>query len=117
MAAVGRLRVSERAFERQVLDLAKLTGWTTAHFRAAMNKRGDWRTPVAGDGKGFFDLVLMKDRVLFVELKTDAGRLTPEQLVWRAAAEAAGATALVWRPSMWPEIEATLKAPVGRVLS
>src|SRR5690606_4527127 len=66
-----RPKVTESAFQRQVLALAKMLGWRTAHFRPAMNQRGDWRTPVAGDGKGWPDLVLVKgERVLFRELKT-----------------------------------------------
>ena len=36
-----------------VIDVAHLRRWTVAHFRPAQNKRGDWRLPVAADGKGF----------------------------------------------------------------
>lgn len=53
-------KISEAAFTRLVLDLAKLKGWRTAHFRTAQNGRGQYRTPVAGDGKGFPDLVLVR---------------------------------------------------------
>ena len=102
-------KVTEAIFTRQVLQLAKLTGWRTAHFRTAMNARGDYRTPVAGDGKGYCDLTLVKDRVLFVELKTDRGVLSPEQREWRDCLLAAGADWRLWRPRMWEEIEATLK--------
>ena len=105
-----RPKVTESAFQRQVLALAKMLGWRTAHFRPAMNQRGDWRTPVAGDGKGWPDLVLVKgERVLFRELKTDRGVLSPEQREWRDALQAAGADYAVWRPKDWPIIEATLK--------
>jgi hypothetical protein len=48
--------ITEAAFLRQVLDLAKLRGWRTAHFRPAQTSRG-WRTAVQGDGAGFPDLV------------------------------------------------------------
>lgn len=105
-----RPKVTESAFQRQVLALAKMLGWRTAHFRPAMNQRGDWRTPVAGDGKGFPDLLLVRGgKLLAVELKTDRGVLSPEQREWRDALQAAGVDWRLWRPRMWSEIEATLK--------
>lgn len=105
----GKPKITEATFQRQVLQLARLCGWRTAHFRPSLNKRGEWQTAVAGDGKGFFDLVLVRETVLFVELKTDTGRLTPDQEAWRQAAQAAGATHHVWRPRDWPAIERTLQ--------
>ena len=101
---------TEAAFQRQVIRLARMTGWRTAAFRPAMNQRGDWRTPVQGDGKGWPDLVLVKgDRILFRELKTAAGQLSPEQREWRDTLVAAGADWALWRPRDWDAIEATLK--------
>jgi hypothetical protein len=103
--------ISEREFQRQVLKLARLTGWLAAHFRPARTRDG-WRTPVEGDGAGFVDTVLIhpgRGLVLFRELKTDTGRLTPEQERWLAALTAAGADAGVWRPKDWQTIEAILR--------
>ncbi len=99
--------MTEAAFQRQVLTLARLYRWRVAHFRPGRTAKG-WRTAVSGDGKGFPDLVLVREYVLFVELKTDSGRLTAEQKVWQAALQAAGQRALVWRPANWKAIEATL---------
>jgi len=105
-----RPKVTEAQLQRQVLDLARLTGWRTAHFRTAQTARGAYVTPVAGDGKGFPDLVLVKgDRVLYRELKRDGAYLEPDQKLWRDALQAAGADYAIWRPKDWPEIEATLK--------
>lgn len=98
---------NERGFQAWVLSVAKLLGWRVAHFRPARTAKG-WRTPVAADGKGFPDLVLVKHRTLFVELKTDKGKEAPEQVYWRCALRYAGQEAVVWRPSMWREIVAVL---------
>lgn len=73
-----------------------------------MNRRGEWQTAVAGDGAGFPDLVLARDRVLFVELKRNSGTLRPDQVTWRITLLAAGADHRVWRPRDWNEIEREL---------
>ncbi len=104
--------MTEADFQTAVIDLAQLLGWRVAHFRPARTNAG-WRTPVSADGKGFPDLVLVRDRVLFVELKSETGRLSPDQRAWVAALDDAGAQAFVWRPFHWPEIERTLKARVA----
>ena len=103
--------MTEAELQSAVIELAHLYGWTVAHFRPAQNARGDWRTPVAADGKGFPDLVLVCDyRLAFVELKSEKGRLRPEQKMWL---EALGGRvdAMVWRPADWLDgtIETYLK--------
>lgn len=91
-------QMSESDLLKCVLDLAKVYGWRSYHARPAMTAKG-YRTPVQGDGKGFFDLVLVKmGRVIFVELKTERGWLTPEQAAWGWEAFE---MAHVWRPSQW----------------
>ena len=107
-APAPELRITEAEFQTQVVDLARLLGWRVAHFRAARPGQG-WRTPVSADGEGFVDLVLARDRVMFVELKSDTGTLRPAQREWLIALRAAGAEVHVWKPSLWPEVEATLR--------
>lgn len=114
-----RPKITEAAFQRQVIRLARLQGWMVAHFRPGMNRRGEWQTAVAGDGAGFPDLVLVRERVLFVELKSDTGSLEARQHAWGEALVAAGATWLVWRPRDWDQVEETLRrepheGPAGR---
>lgn len=87
----------EEEWQRQVLDTAKMFGWLSAHFRPLMTRHG-WRTPVQGDGKGWPDLVLVRDAILYVELKSDEGDLTTEQRIWLLALDHAGAETHVWRP-------------------
>lgn len=122
-------KVSEAALQRAVLDLAKLRKWTCAHFRPARvqckcgnwrNKpsevvqcricKGDgytWRTPVEADGAGFPDLVLVRHkqnerrRLLFVELKSDHGRVSVEQRKWLDLLAGDGVEAYTWRPEDW----------------
>jgi hypothetical protein len=92
--------VTESDFQRQVLQLARLLNWRSAHFRPGMNRRGEWQTAVAGDGAGFPDLILVRhDRVLAVELKSELGRTTAEQDEWLVAFEGTPVEAHVWRPS------------------
>lgn len=97
-------KISEKAFQAHVIRAAKLNGWMVAHFRPGMTKRGRWVTPVQGDGAGFPDLVLVKDRVLFVELKVGKGVLSNNQKKWARALGMANASVDVWRPDNMDEI-------------
>jgi hypothetical protein len=103
--------IRESEFLEQVVALARLRGWRVAHFRPARTAQG-WRTPVQGDGRGFPDLLLVRERgdrrVIAAELKVGAGRPTIEQAEWLSAFAAAGVAAYTWRPDDWPEIEAVL---------
>ena len=92
--------MNEAMLQKGVLDCARVFGWTVAHFRPAQTSQG-WRTPVAADGKGFPDLVLVRERVLFRELKGNRGRIRPEQAVWLAVLRDAGADVAVWTPDDW----------------
>ena len=89
--------VSERAFQATVVETAKLLDWRVFH---TFDSR---RTE-----PGFPDLVLVRDRVLFAELKTERGRVTAEQAAWIADLRAADADVRLWRPSDWREIEQVL---------
>jgi hypothetical protein len=77
--------MSETAFADQVMDLARLLGWRSLHIRPARTKHG-WVTPVAGDGKGWPDLTLVRARdrrLVFAELKREiGGEISPEQSIW-----------------------------------
>ncbi|QYN41089.1 hypothetical protein K1T35_47970 (plasmid) [Pseudonocardia sp. DSM 110487] len=98
--------MSESDWTDWVVETATLHGWRVTHFRPARTARG-WRTAVQGH-KGFFDLVLARNGVvLIVELKTDAGRLTPDQRQWFTAL---GELAAVWRPRDRDQVLATLAA-------
>ena len=79
--------ISEQDWTRQVIAGAQRLGWRVAHFhtaRAAITPRNPWgwATPVAGDGAGFPDLVMVRgERIVvagetrdYVVLVDDAGQ-------------------------------------------
>ena len=93
--------MSEADLQKNVISLARAQGWLVAHFRPGMTKRGNWVTAVQGDGAGFPDLVLVKDQVIYVELKAELGKLTNQQKTWMSRLSDAGEKIFVWRPSHW----------------
>jgi hypothetical protein len=101
-------KLSEAAFQKQVIDLAHLYRWRVAHFRPARTTvagKETWRTAVSADGQGFPDLVLARNGVvLFRELKTDHGKASHEQLAWLLAVGGA-----IWRPAQWSTIEREIR--------
>lgn len=105
----ARPAITESEFLDQVLQLARLRGWRSAHFRPAKTIDG-WRTAVSGDGKGFPDLLLIRGEcVIVAELKVGNRKPTLEQIAWLAAFKAAQIPAFLWTPENWPEIESVLQ--------
>ena len=105
----GRARITERDFQRAVVDLARIHGWRVHHTRPALNRRGQWQTPIQGDA-GFPDIVLARGgRVIFAELKRTGGRPTPQQHMWlETLAQCDGVEVYVWNPDDWDRIVAIL---------
>lgn len=101
-------QVSEAQWEKTLVALAHLNGWMVAGFRTAQVGKS-WQTPVRHDAKGWPDLVLVRDRVIFVELKTNKGRISDAQDEWIMALETAGQEVYVWRPSDWDEVVEVLR--------
>jgi hypothetical protein len=50
---------------------------------------------------GWPDLAIVGRRLLLRELKTESGRIRPEQQAWIADLTAAGVDTDIWRPSDW----------------
>lgn len=98
---VDRLVMTERDLREQVRELCKLFGWKM-HF--------NWLS--IHSPRGFPDLFLAnveQKRVIVAELKTEKGKVTPEQEEWLAVLRACGIEAYVWRPSQFEEILARLR--------
>jgi hypothetical protein len=102
--------ITERQFMEQVLQLAAIFGWEAVHFRPAETRHG-WRTPVQGSmGKGWPDLVLVRDdRLIAAELKRDGAKATPEQeRVLRLLGATGHVETYLWHPAAWDAITAIL---------
>jgi hypothetical protein len=89
--------IAERDFMATVRDAAAVTGWLAYHTYRSR------RSP-----SGFPDLVLVRDRVLFAELKGPRTHVTRDQQHWLDALRAAGAEVYLWRPDDWDVIQAVL---------
>lgn len=89
-----------RDLQNGIIDLARTHGWLVAHTPPVETTRG-WRTPIRADGKGFPDLLMVRDRVIVAEIKGSHDRLRPEQEVWLHAFRLAGIDAYVWTAAEW----------------
>lgn len=105
MSSAYILTMTEEQLTSTVVQLAQFHGWKVVHFRPA--RLGDrWVTAVQGD-IGSPDIILARRGVvLLVELKTERGRLTPQQKQW---AKEIGEQYRLWRPRDLDRIREELK--------
>lgn len=101
-----RQPLTEKQLQQAVIDLARTLGWRVAHFRSVPVKRGPtvrWETPVAADGAGFPDLVLVRDgdRVIFAELKVSGNKPSAAQQGWLTSLRRAKADVHIWTEREW----------------
>jgi len=98
---------SEREFQREVIKIAESLGWYVNH---ALPGKGRNKHLTLFIGKrGFPDLVLCRPpRLIFVELKSETGKVSTDQQEWLKALRACGVEVHVWRPSDWERITAIL---------
>jgi VRR-NUC domain len=91
--------VSEAEWQGQVTALAGYNGWRYYHTH-------DSRRSVAG----FPDLVLVRaPRLIFAELKSRTGRISPAQQQWIDQLNACGdIEAFIWRPEHIDQVRAVL---------
>jgi hypothetical protein len=94
---------TEAHFQERVIKAAKALG-----FKYVYHTFDSRKSP-----SGFPDLVLIhpaKHRLLFVELKSQRGKLTWAQTLWRVAlSELAGVEYYCWRPSDWDALVGVLR--------
>jgi len=91
-------RISEKDFEGQIRDLAKLFGWLYYHT---------WRS--IHSPAGFPDVVMVRPpRLIFAELKSEKGQVSDKQKEWLEALKETGVEVFLWRPSDLDEIVGVL---------
>ena len=101
--------MKESTFQSSVIMLAKLHGWLVMHTRAVEIRPGVWKTPLQGHA-GYPDLTLAhaSKGIIYAELKSDTGRVSPMQKAWHETLSAAGAEVYVWRPKDIEDISTRL---------
>src|SRR5581483_11407584 len=85
-AGCGLMRAPlEKDVQETILDLAHTLGWRSYHTFDSRRSAG-----------GFPDLVLVRDRVIFVEVKRVGEKPRADQVVWLDDRAAAGGEVYVW---------------------
>ena len=87
MASLAIAELTEKEWQEQVVALARTVGWKVFHTYDSRRSN-----------PGLPDLILVRDRVVFAELKRESGRLSAAQDEWQARLRRAGAEHYVWRP-------------------
>jgi hypothetical protein len=88
---------TEKEWMAQLKELAVTLGWSWYHPFLSIHS-----------DRGFPDVTLVRERIVYVECKTDVGKLTVAQKSWLARLSAAGGEVRVWRPADWDEAVAVL---------
>ena len=91
--------VTEKEFQQQVVALARVCGWRTYYTHDSR------RSPF-----GFPDLCMVRPpRLIMAELKSERGKLSPQQIEWLADLRCIYAVEVyLWRPSDFDDIVAAL---------
>ena len=101
MSAVPVRTWTERELQDNTTTIARSYGWLAVHFGGDQHRRAHY------DATGFPDLFLLHvepSAIMFRELKSRTGKLTPAQDRWQERLKLAGFDVEVWRPEDWPEI-------------
>lgn len=95
--------VLEKDVQSAILDIARLLHWRCYHTFDSRKSEA-----------GFPDLVLVRERVIFAEVKRVGERPRPSQMEWLNDLARAGAEVYVWTESDYDEIASILSRRVPR---
>jgi hypothetical protein len=95
--------ITEKAFQAEVIRLAKRNGWRCFHPYDSRRSKSGWP-----------DLAMVHRSYGFVlaELKTADGRLSDAQEEWLADLREAGVRVYLWRPQDFEEIGSVLSGQI-----
>ena len=103
MKAPSLTDIPEKTWQTQVVQLAQTLGWRRP-FHVYDSRRSE---------HGWPDLALVRDRLIFAELKRQTGKPTDHQIDWLNALTRAGVECYLWRPADLDEV-ARILAHRGR---
>jgi hypothetical protein len=99
--------MNEAQWQSVVIREAMLAKWAYYHPPDNIPYKGNKKQNIVA---GFPDLTLVRgDRLVFVELKAEKGRITEAQKVWLKRLEATGVECYLWRPSDYDTMLKTLE--------
>lgn len=85
---------TERDWDHQLKQLCDQLGWTL-NYHTLRSK---------GSRSGFPDRILVRERLIAVELKTEQGKVSDTQREWLDGLSAAGIETYAWKPSDLDEV-------------
>lgn len=91
-------KTPEGIFQEDVIELAELLGWRVWHVYDSRRQKVE----------GMPDLILVRERVVWAELKGPRTRVEPIQVEVLDQLRATGAEVYLWRPKDWDEVVAVL---------
>jgi hypothetical protein len=100
----SQIKISEAEFQRQVIDIATWHHWLVDHTPPMRSAKGAVFT---GGLIGKSDLVLFSLKgkgIIYAELKSETGKVSPSQAVFKNLVTSNGGEYFLWRPSDLPAI-------------
>lgn len=93
------MNITEKAWQAKVVEAARWQGWHVFHPYDMRRSEPGWP-----------DLTLVRgQRLVFAELKSATGRLTPAQVSVLGMLQQTAAEVHVWRPSDWDDVLCVLR--------
>lgn len=87
-------QVSEKQLQQNIINLARKCGYYVYHTWNSQHSE-----------KGFPDLTIVAEQLIFIEVKDEFRKVTPEQRDILHRLRRAGCVAIVARPHDWPMVE------------